>query len=363
MGNYRFRLSDMIPNAWFYKLRDMNKTRNQNNTRPIKKKLPPPATLQKPTPSNPKRQSYYYYNSEPPTRDAKFYSSPTNPKASDTQFFDPPRNSSKARRRKRKSIYKPSPSPRLMPPSSISSDCSCRAELNSAWIKSEQSRDQGYFSSSTETSPEPDFLRSPSSEFESSDIIIDMNETSYTKKVEKFDGFDSISEIDLPPILTRPAKVANDDAPATLEANHGSLSIKIVKERSNTKTQKETKTTTTTAVNRKSVSYTAGVRLRSHSPRLLSKKVQVHGRKSVSTSSKQRKGGYTESFAIVKSSFDPQKDFRESMMEMIVENNIRASKDLEELLACYLSLNSDEYHDLIVKAFEQIWFNLPDHRL
>jgi uncharacterized protein (TIGR01568 family) len=67
--------------------------------------------------------------------------------------------------------------------------------------------------------------------------------------------------------------------------------------------------------------------------------------------------------AVVKSSFDPQKDFRESMVEMIVENNIKASKDLEDLLACYLSLNSDEYHDLIIKVFKQIWFDLTDIKL
>lgn len=70
----------------------------------------------------------------------------------------------------------------------------------------------------------------------------------------------------------------------------------------------------------------------------------------------------TESFAIVKSSSDPQKDFRESMVEMIVENNIRTSKDLEELLACYLTLNSDEYHDIIIKVFKQLWFDLSDKR-
>ncbi|KAH0932452.1 hypothetical protein HID58_009569 [Brassica napus] len=57
----------------------------------------------------------------------------------------------------------------------------------------------------------------------------------------------------------------------------------------------------------------------------------------------------------VKRSADPKKDFRESMVEMIEENNIRASKDLEDLLACYLSLNPKEYHDLIIHVFEQIW--------
>ena len=73
--------------------------------------------------------------------------------------------------------------------------------------------------------------------------------------------------------------------------------------------------------------------------------------------------GFPKGFAVVKSSLDPQRDFRESMVEMIVENNIRASKDLENLLACYLSLNSREYHDLIVKAFEQIWYDMAQLRM
>lgn len=66
----------------------------------------------------------------------------------------------------------------------------------------------------------------------------------------------------------------------------------------------------------------------------------------------------SDSYAVVKSSADPRREFMESMVEMIVENNIRASKDLEELLACYLSLNSDEYHDVIISVFKQIWFDL-----
>ena len=93
--------------------------------------------------------------------------------------------------------------------------------------------------------------------------------------------------------------------------------------------------------------------------RLASRKIQSFARKSLSSKNKNLPG----SFAVVKSSFDPERDFRDSVVEMIVENNIRASKDLEELLACYLSLNSNEYHDLIVKAFEQIWFDMADLRL
>jgi len=72
--------------------------------------------------------------------------------------------------------------------------------------------------------------------------------------------------------------------------------------------------------------------------------------------------GLSASFVIVKSSVDPQREFRESMMEMIVANNITSGKDLEELLVCYLSLNSKEYHDVIVKVFRQIWFDLSNLR-
>ncbi|KAG2241445.1 hypothetical protein Bca52824_096572, partial [Brassica carinata] len=68
-----------------------------------------------------------------------------------------------------------------------------------------------------------------------------------------------------------------------------------------------------------------------------------------STSRSESKQAVLESFAVMKRSVDPKKDFRESMVEMIEENNIRASKDLEDLLACYLSLNPKEYHDLIIQ--------------
>ncbi|KAI3466772.1 hypothetical protein Pfo_023435 [Paulownia fortunei] len=65
-----------------------------------------------------------------------------------------------------------------------------------------------------------------------------------------------------------------------------------------------------------------------------------------------------DSFAVVKSSFNPQQDFRDSMVEMIREKGLSQHEDLEELLACYLTLNCDEYHDLIIKVFRQVWFEL-----
>ncbi|CAK9142705.1 unnamed protein product [Ilex paraguariensis] len=367
MGNYRFRLSDMIPNAWFYKLRDMSKTRSHSTSHSIKKKLPPPTTKSKKP--NQSQLTHSNYQTTDPNKSDKFYNSPTNPKASDTHFPDPPRKSSQ-RRTRRKTIYKPSP---------ISSRIS------------EPTLAQGY---STDSSFEPDLLGALSSEFESettdaayqsftgmaswsnscsckfsssaTDIVIDMNEKSYRKTTDKIDGFDPISELDLPPILTKPAKISavfEETSSSELEEikAQGSVAIRIVKE-DKIRNQKETKIS---PLIRKSVSYSSGVKLRANSPKLAGNKIQAQGRKSVSTRlrSKSKRKSFLESFAIVKSSFDPEKDFRESMMEMIVENNIRASKDLEELLACYLSLNSGEYHDLIVKAFEQIWFNMPDLRL
>ncbi|KAL2524283.1 Transcription repressor OFP4 [Abeliophyllum distichum] len=62
-----------------------------------------------------------------------------------------------------------------------------------------------------------------------------------------------------------------------------------------------------------------------------------------------------DSFAVVKCSSAPEQDFRDSMVEMIREKGIRRPDELEELLACYLTLNCDKYHDLIIKVFQQVW--------
>ncbi|EPS73962.1 hypothetical protein M569_00800, partial [Genlisea aurea] len=67
--------------------------------------------------------------------------------------------------------------------------------------------------------------------------------------------------------------------------------------------------------------------------------------------------GVAQSFPVVKSSRDPRRDFRDSMVEMILENNLSESKEFEELLASYLALNSDEYHELIITVFKQIWID------
>jgi len=185
-----------------------------------------------------------------------------------------------------------------------------------------------------------------------------VDKNSIPRKDNKLDGYynynnsnnydDTFSELDLPPIITKPPKLVKKR-----ELKQGSLKVRIVKEVSAMKEQRNNGSVRRFSVN------SPGVRLRVHSPKIAGWK----GRKSVSsTASSGSRRSLSDSFAVVKSSFDPQKDFRESMVEMIVENNIRASKDLEDLLACYLSLNSDQYHDLIIKVFKQIWFDLTQPR-
>ncbi|KAJ9167391.1 hypothetical protein P3X46_022046 [Hevea brasiliensis] len=394
MGNYRFRLSDMIPNAWFYKLKDMSRGRKQcNSQRSFKKKsFSAKTSSQK---SNISQPRYTYYFTTEPCRADKFYNSPVNTKASDTRFPDSPRRSSSNKRSKRKTIYKPSPK---LVSSSFPSDCSCHAKVNSVWTKSiaQAHSPVEYSSPLPETSPEPGFHESLLSESEddddgfapnysfdqefaacssscnckvsssTTDIIIDVNGESFKSKTKKIDGFETISEVELPPIFTKPAKFNGEmsqvtkfkrtsSKPEEIKANR-SLSVKNVKEERDG-THKEQKSK---PVTQRSSPNSVGIRLRVNSPRIASRKIQACARKSLSAS---RNRTLSESLAVVKSSVDPQKDFRDSMVEMIIENNIRTSKDLEDLLACYLSLNSKEYHDLIVKAFEEIWFDMTDLRL
>lgn len=65
-----------------------------------------------------------------------------------------------------------------------------------------------------------------------------------------------------------------------------------------------------------------------------------------------------DSFAVVKSSFNPEQDFKDSMVEMITQIGIKQPGELEELLACYLTLNCDQYHHIIINVFRQVWFDL-----
>ncbi|KAL5574984.1 hypothetical protein UlMin_017632 [Ulmus minor] len=62
-----------------------------------------------------------------------------------------------------------------------------------------------------------------------------------------------------------------------------------------------------------------------------------------------------ECIAVVKDSKDPYRDFKHSMKQMIVEKEIYSKDELQELLHCFLDLNSPSHRDIIVKAFTEIW--------
>ncbi|KAI0501857.1 hypothetical protein KFK09_016802 [Dendrobium nobile] len=298
MGNYRFKLSDMVPNAWFYKLKDMSKTikskskghhpRNNQNSFEIQQNSKPHTDAVLPS-----RASYYFSSRE---EAEKPHVSPLHPRASDTLFpQESPRMSKKRSRRKPHS-----PSSTLIA-SSISSG---RSRL----VWEEQP-----------IPPENDNVEALI------DAICSYKLSSSCSKLPEL-------QLELPPIMTKPLK----------------------KEAEQTKVKEKKQSN---SIARRSPTGIHRLRMRASSPRVVAtKKVQV-SRKSVS---KQQKGISSKSFAVVKSSTNPQKDFRDSMVEMIRENNIRTSKELEELLACYLLLNANEYHDVIIKVFEQIWFHLTD---
>ncbi|KAK1437546.1 hypothetical protein QVD17_03340 [Tagetes erecta] len=63
----------------------------------------------------------------------------------------------------------------------------------------------------------------------------------------------------------------------------------------------------------------------------------------------------TNVVAIAKDSNDPYEDFKASMVDMIVEEGIFGVEELEKLVECFVSLNSEEYHKVIFDVFAEIW--------
>ncbi|KAA0067781.1 transcription repressor OFP1 [Cucumis melo var. makuwa] len=313
----------MIPNAWFYKLKEIGGASRpksfRSNKNPHHPPPPPPPSKHKqppPPPPHSRSRKSYYFTRQLESNDAYFVNSPP-PSPPLLPVPIPPRKSTKQLKPGRKQTSSRS-SAKLLSSSSVG--CSCHTTAESIWTKSDSPPE--FSTSPSDTSPDfrtDKILTAEASKHFEHDIVIDVSSNYSNNAV--IGAFD---ELELPPIIT--------------------------KQRKKTETKQRT-TTTTTAGTKKVAGNSPGVRLRIHSPKIGYRK--MGGRKSVSS-----RRSLSESLAIMKSSYDPQKDFRESMVEMIVENNIRGSKELEDLLACYLCLNADEYHDLIIKVFKQIWFDL-----
>ncbi|KAG7573091.1 DNA-binding domain ovate family-like [Arabidopsis suecica] len=321
MGNYKFRISEMLPNAWFHKLKDMTKHSKPKN-KPSSSSSSNTCSKKKPSSDSLPHHHSYFSNSLV---------------ANNPPHYNSPRNSLHTKRMsKRKTLYKPSLKP-LTPPPLVS------ASFNKSKINGQDSSYSMF--PALETSPES-FVYSFYEE-DDDDEFVDFSNFKTNTKNKAF--------------TKQKVKVYDSKEKACLASNpikkpqKSHLSVKINREKEEEddgEYRAEKKYQRQVSSGRKS---SAGINLK----RVNSPRIQLSGtRRSTSRRSSESKQDVLESFAVMKQSVDPKKDFRESMIEMIEENNVRASKDLEDLLACYLSLNPKEYHDLIIQVFEQIWLQL-----
>ncbi|KAJ6369262.1 hypothetical protein OIU78_001594 [Salix suchowensis] len=290
MGNNRFRLSDMMPNAWFYKLRDMGEDEEPQRHHSFNEEK---NKLQR------QQQLWLNLSSRRPSRNTLT-----------TPFFpDPPRRSSKQRE-----LGKGPSGPPLLKliTSSVSAVCNCRATLRTKTNSppdysaslSDSSLDQGTDFSLSTFPPEFrsdcvlatdsfDKMLSWSSsncdcKLDSNsydDIVINVDEKYIARRSDDLDVFHKISDLDLPPIITKPPKF--DDQVEDIRKKDTPEPVKF---------------------KRSSAKYEE-----TNADASLSVKAYNTGRKSVSSttsSSSRSRRSLSDSLAVVKSSFDPQKDFR-----------------------------------------------------
>ncbi|CAN1303335.1 Transcription repressor OFP4 [Linum perenne] len=348
-----------MPNAWFYKLNYIPPADAANPT--ISNSLPPPPTQ---TPTS--RKSYYF------TRDLN---------TTTTKIPLSPRRRSSSRHRSKKTNSSVRPSPDLVS-SSLSPACSCRlnrtAKPHSTVVDSSLPiSDTDEFRSDCSLTTDS-FDKMVSSTSTNSPLHSVPNNLVFKPDKPACQVLDKMAQRDLVPVSSKPSSfddriegIRRKETPTTTKqrstlSSKKSLSVKVRREDSLSVKQQGVKQQCST--------NSPGIKLRVKSPRIGYMRAQGQGRKSVSSSScsssstttttnsassfsKSSSSSLAGCMAVVKSSSDPQLDFMESMVEMIVENNISRSKDLEDLLACYLCLNSDEYHDVIIKVFKQIWFD------
>ncbi|KAL6865091.1 hypothetical protein ACP4OV_016242 [Aristida adscensionis] len=251
-NHHRFRLSHLMPNSWFYKLRDMKRPRptSQRNTETTRTSMRSSrdyyhgTTTPKPLPLSPRRSSYPYLNTNRISLEKLQPSSlHINPKASDIQF-----------------------------------------------PKDHQHHHHHHHQLST----------------------------SRTAAVVIGAEHDEFQELQLHPIRTRPAPTGS----SRVHSESGTCPS---------------------------------------SPRIRSRRLHVLSGCRVSTATAatgRRRSTAGRSLAIVMKSTDPSRDFRESMLEMIVENNLCAQEDFQDLLECYLSLNSPVYHGVIMEVFRGILLDI-----
>lgn len=347
----------MIPNAWFFKLRDM-RARGGGGVGSPRARPPPSTPRHHGAAWLPHRASHYYT----PRAGDLVLGSPSpllhhhHPRASDTRFpplqLSPPRRS-RRRNCRRRSVKLQQPPPAQVvssssgggvPSSPASAACRCgrRPPDLAAAVEAPDTppcrRDMfvGYSSDDdyddAKKPPVANHARLDGKVITSAtEIIIDLRAK---KRPEKT----------LPPIATKQPPACQPEDKHVDVLAHGGRRGAPVPEQSVPPKPRRSVSSPSSAARR--------LKTRANTPRLAPPKKCKPAARSPARAAKPP---LAESFAVVKSSRDPRRDFRESMEEMIAENGIRAAADLEDLLACYLALNAAEYHDLIVEVFEHIW--------
>lgn len=244
-SHYRFRLSHLMPNSWFYKLRDMKRPR------------PPSQPRSSTATRTPSRSSSSYYCHGTTT-----------------------------------------PRPLPLPP----------YQSYSSYLQAKKMLPEKLRLSPLCLSPKATNIRFPN----------DRHQSPSSRSVAAV--FDDFQGLQLRPIRTRPASIASRSAHHSTTASSTCPS----------------------------------------SPRLRSRRLRLSSSDCcrVSTRCTGRRRSARRSIAVVVASTDPYKDFRESIVEMIVGTDMRGAEALRDLLDCYLSLNSREYHGVITEVFRGIWLQI-----
>uniref|UniRef100_A0A7N0VBA9 Transcription repressor n=1 Tax=Kalanchoe fedtschenkoi TaxID=63787 RepID=A0A7N0VBA9_KALFE len=68
-----------------------------------------------------------------------------------------------------------------------------------------------------------------------------------------------------------------------------------------------------------------------------------------------------DSIAVEKQSVNPYSDFQQSILQMIFQRRIDSKSDLQELLNCFVQLNTPLHHQTIIKAFIDLLNNVANH--
>ncbi|XP_014754293.2 transcription repressor OFP1 [Brachypodium distachyon] len=363
-----FRMSDMIPNAWFYKLRDM-RARGGRGRGPAAARRSLSARWEDREVQQQQQQPSSRWNREVSVQQPPPPSSPS-PGNREDAVVDVLQQPAMARKGSppihlhRASYYTATRDRELAPPRRRRHRApAAHGEKESFVVQAPVSvsprrrRDMSIDDLDAAVFQKPMVIADPSDDDNNNEgnviateehIVIDLVRDKSTPETQSVPV--------LPPIVTTPVKKPQAELPDAMATGAGSASEKSNPRRSSSSKPRRVKTRAT------------------RSPRLAAPATAARkGAQSNWTapppasppppsSPEPEPDPILDSYAVVVLSSDIRKDFRESMEEMIADKGIRDAADLEDLLACYLVLNEAKFHEIIVEVFEEIWISLANAR-